>query len=536
MRESRSAMGPLRSVLSSFLGNPALWLALALGGCAVGPDFIPPGAEVQDKWIESGDKRVASKNEVKTRWWRAFNDPTLDRLIECAAEQSLSVQVAGLRILEARAQLGVAVGELFPQTQEGSGAAQRNLLSSRVANQASLRQAFPTFALGADAAWEIDFWGRLRRNVESAEGSLLATVADYDAALVSLTGEVARTYALMRTYEELIQIARENAKVQKEGLEIAQSRFRNGATSELDVAQARTIYESTLADIPQFQASLQQAKNALSTLLGRPPGAVDQLLGGPKRIPVASNSVAVGIPAELLRRRPDIRSAEFKAATESARVGVAEADLYPRFILLGDISVQSSNAATLFAPHSLAFSAGPSFKWSLLNYGQITNNVRAQDARLEQAIVNYQNTVLTAAREVEDALIAFLKAQEATVANRRSVSAAEDAVRLSFIRYREGAEDFQRVVDSERALLQQKNRLAQTRSDIATNLIALYKALGGGWEIRKGKPIVSEALQAEMARRTNWGGLLPAPPPPPPPELPLPTPAAATPLLLPPDW
>ncbi len=536
MGECRNTKRPYWGVPSRLLGNPSLWLALALGGCAVGPDFVPPGALLQEEWIESGDKRVASRSEVKSHWWRAFRDPTLDRLIECAYEQNLPVQVAGLRILEARAQLGVAIGNLFPQTQEGTGSADRVLLSANVANQGPLRQAYPLFSLGFDTTWELDFWGRLRRNVEANDANLLASVADYDDALVSLTGEVARTYALMRAYEEFIQIARDNAKVQKEGLDIAESRFRNGATSELDVAQARTIYESTLADIPQFQASLQQTKNALSTLLGRPPGAVESMLNGPKRIPVASARVAVGIPAELLRRRPDIRSAEFKAAAESARIGVAEADLYPRFFLMGTVGVQSSNAATLFAPHSLALTAGPGFQWSILNYGQITNNVRAQDARFEEAIVNYQDTVLKAAREVEDALIGFLKAQEATDSNRKSVTAAEEAVRLSFIRYREGAEDFQRVVDSERALLQQKNRLAQTRSDIATNLIALYKALGGGWEIREGRPVVSEALQAEMASRTNWGGLLPAPPPPTTPKLPLPTPAGAAPLLLPPDW
>jgi len=536
VRQARQVKGAPRRVLTRLLGNPCLWLALALGGCAVGPDFVPPLAEVQEKWIESGDKRVASNSDVKSHWWRAFNDPTLDRLIECAYEQNLPVQVAGLRILEARAQLGVAIGDLYPQMQQGVGSAQQNLMSSQVANQANLQHSFAIFNLGFDATWEVDFWGRLRRNVEAADATLLGTVADYDEALVSLTGEVARTYALMRTYEELVAIARENAKVQKDGLDIAQSRFRHGATSELDVAQARTIYESTRADIPQYQASVQQAKNALSTLLGRPPGAVESMLRGPKRIPVASSRVAVGIPAELLRRRPDIRSAEFKAAAESARIGVAEADLYPKFVLMGDVSVQSSNLSKLFAPHSLAFTVGPGFQWNILNYGQITNNVRAQDARFEEAIVNYQNTVLTAAHEVEDALIAFLKAQEATVANRKSVAAAEEAVRLSFVRYREGAEDFQRVVDSERALLQQENRLAQTRSDIATNLIALYKALGGGWEIRDGRPVVSEALQAEMAGRTNWGNLLPAPPPPPTPALPLPTPAGATPPLLPPDW
>jgi hypothetical protein len=193
-----------------------------------------------------------------------------------------------LKTLEARAQLGVAIGSLYPQTQEGAGAAQQNLLSSRLAKQANLQHSFANFNLGFDAAWELDFWGRFRRNVEANDANLLATVADYDSALVSLTAEVARIYALVRTYEELIQIARENAKVRKEGLDIAESRFRNGATSELDVTQARTLLESTLADIPPLQASLQQSKNALSTLLGRPPGAVEALLNGPHRIPSAS--------------------------------------------------------------------------------------------------------------------------------------------------------------------------------------------------------------------------------------------------------
>ena len=390
-----------------------------------------------------------------------FRDPTLNRLVETAYEQNLPVRIAGLRILEARAQLGVAIGNMYPQTQEGSGAAQQNLLSSRLANQATLQHSFANFNLGFDAAWELDFWGRFRRNVEAADAGMLATVADYDNALVSLTAEVARTYATMRTFEVLIQIARENARVQKEGLDIAESRFRNGATSELDVAQARTLLESTLADIPPLQAGLQQSENALSTLLGRPPGGMEALLHGPQSIPSASRRVAIGIPAELLRRRPDIRSAELNAAAECARIGVAEADLYPRFYLLGDVGVQSSDVAKLFAPHSLFFTAGPGFRWSILNYGRITNNVRAQDARFQQALVNYEDTVLKAAREVEDALIGFLKAQESAVSSRKSVKAALNAVKLSLIRYREGAEDYQRVVDSQRSLLQEENKLAR---------------------------------------------------------------------------
>jgi outer membrane protein TolC len=268
----------------------------------------------------------------------------------------------------------------------------------------------------------------------------------------------------------------------------------------------------------------------------RPPGGMEALLHGPQRIPAASKRVAIGIPAELLRRRPDIHAAELNAAAESARIGVAEADLYPRFYLLGDVGVQSSDVAKLFAQHSLFFTAGPGFQWSILNYGRITNNVRAQDSRFQQALVNYEDAVLKAAREVEDALIAFLKAQESAVSSQKSVEAAQSSVHLAFIRYREGDEDFQRVVDSERSLLQEKNRLAQTRSATAANLIALYKALGGGWELREGRPIVPVPVQEEMASRTNWGDLLPAQSPPPPPELAPPTPAGVTPVLLPPDW
>ncbi|WP_323992913.1 efflux transporter outer membrane subunit [Nguyenibacter sp. L1] len=517
-------------------GIAAFWMALMLNGCAVGPDFVAPKPEIQNNWIESTDPRVVTTGDVMSHWWRTFNDPTLDRLIQIAATQNLPVRIAGLRILEARAQLGVAIGSMYPQTQEGFGAAQENLISSRLANQANLQHSFASFALGFDASWELDFWGRFRRNVEAAGANMGATVADYDDALVSLTAEVARTYAMIRTYEVFIQITRENARVQREGLDIATSRFRNGATSELDASQARTLLESTLADIAPLQSSEQQAKNALSTLLGRPPGSVDALLYGPQYIPTASSKVAVGIPAELLRRRPDIRAAELRAATESARIGVAKADLYPRFTLFGEIGVQSSSMSTFLAPGSRFFTTGPGFRWPILNYGRLTNNVRAQDARFQQAAVTYQDTVLKAQREVEDALIGFLKAQDSAINAQRSVQAGQRSVQLSLTRYREGAEDYQRVVDSQRILLQSENRLADTQSSIATYLIALYKALGGGWEVGAGKPIIPEAMQAEMARRTNWGKLLPAHPPPATDELAPPTPAGNAPILRKPIW
>jgi NodT family efflux transporter outer membrane factor (OMF) lipoprotein len=516
---------------------PLAGLASLLSGCAVGPDFEPPPTEVRANWIEARDSRVVTRKEIRAHWWKVFKDPTLDRLVEIAYEENLPVRIAGLRIMEARAQLGVAVGSMFPQTQEGAGEAQWNKLSSRVANQGGgIQHAFALYNLGFDAGWELDFWGRFRRNVEASEAGLLASAAEYDNALVSLTAEVARTYTAMRTAEVFIALAHENAKIQKEGLDVALSRFRNGATSELDVAQARSLLESTLATIPQYQADLQHAKNALSVLLGRSPGQIDSLLRGPQVIPSPPHRIAIGVPAELLRRRPDVRAAELAAAAESARIGVAEADLYPRFFLFGEIGAQASNAAKLFAPGSLALTAGPGFKWSILNYGQITNNVRAQDARYQEALVHYQDTVLKAAQEAEDGLISFLKQTESAVSEQKSVEAAKRSVDLAMIQYREGADNYQRVIDAERFLLQEKNRYAETRSAIAANLIAVYKALGGGWELREGKPVVPPAMQAEMAARTNWGDLLPAQSPPTTPDLPLPTPAGSAPVLLPPDW
>ncbi|ARN83610.1 transporter [Methylocystis bryophila] len=516
-----------------------LGLTILTVGCAVGPDFVPPEVPVNEDWLEHRDRRVSEHSGPHLYWWKVFKDPTLDRLIEIASEQNLPLQVSGLRILESRAQLGVAVGELFPQVQQGTGLAQENLLSSRVANQnlpVFFRHNFPIYSLGFQAGWELDFWGRLRRNVEAADAKLLATAADYDNALVSLTAEVARDYTWMRTYEALIRLAHENAKVQKEGLDVAESRFRNGAVSELDVTQARTLLESTLASIPEYQSEWQKYKNALSVLLGRPPGAIESLLCRPAGIPSAPKSIGVGLPANLLRRRPDIRAAELAAAAESARIGAAEAELYPRFVLSGEVGVQASDVHKLFAPHSLAYTLGPTFTWPILNYGQITNNVRAQDARFQQALTNYEQTVLSAQREVEDGLIGYLKEQESAVNYQRAVEAALESVRLSMIQYREGATDYLRVLNSQTSLLQQRNRLVEARSTIALNLIGVYRGLGGGWEIRNGKPVVPIEVQADMASRTNWGDLLPAPSPPPTDALPLPTPAGAAPALRPPDW
>jgi NodT family efflux transporter outer membrane factor (OMF) lipoprotein len=343
-------------------------------------------------------------------------------------------------------------------------------------------------------------------------------VADYESALVSLAAEVARTYVVFRTYEVLIELGNANVKVQEEGLQVAESRFRNGATSELDPAQATTLLESTRATIPQLQIGRQQARNALGTLLGQPAGTVDPLLAGPAELPKAPASVAVGVPAEILRRRPDIRQAELAAAAQCARIGVAKADLYPSFSILGTFGLETATVKgtthQLFATDSIYYSIGPRVNWPFLNYGRLENAVRVQDALFEQLLISYRDTVLRAAQEVEDALAGFAGSQDAAVLQQSAATSAERSVTLSMVAYREGATDYQRVLDAQRSLLDQQDKLAQVKSDVVTSVIALYKALGGGWQSRQGKPVIPEQVKHQMEQRTNWGDLLSEPPPP----------------------
>jgi NodT family efflux transporter outer membrane factor (OMF) lipoprotein len=502
---------------------PVLALALTLAGCAVGPKFVRPPTSVEPGWAEQDSPKLSRQAPADSTWWTAFNDTTLDRLVTSAFHQNLSLQVAGLRILESRAQLGIAVGRQYPQVQAAIARATNIGLSDRAANIPGLNQNFTDYQVGFDAAWELDFWGKYGRGVKAEQANVQATEADYQDAIVSLAAEVARTYAAVRTFETLIDLARENARIQEEGQRIAQSRFRHGATAELDVAQATTLLESTRATIPQLQSGLQQSENALSTLLGRPPGAVHALLGAHSGIPKAPAEVAVSVPAEMLRRRPDLRSIEMSAMAQCDRVGVARSELYPSFALFGTIGTQTTQGAgpisgnaqlsDLFGAGSLFYSWGGRILWPLLNYGRIQNNVRVQDARLQQLLVAYQNSVLRAAQEVEDGLSGYLRAQEATVFAQNAASSAQRSVDIALVQYREGAVDYQRVLDAQRSLLQEQNTLASTQSSVATSLIALYKALGGGWETRQGQALIPQEMQDEMKHRTNWGNYFEKPQP-----------------------
>ena len=494
---------------------------LTTGCTMVGPDFVKPQAPVAKQWMESSDSKIITGVSEYRQWWTVFHDPVLTDLVETAYRQNLPLQISGLRILQARAQLGVVVGNLYPQLQQGRGAATYSSISDNAPNSLGADDSYWQYNAGFDAAWELDIWGKYRRAVESGVANLETSIAGYDNILVSLTAEVARTYIVMRTFEERLEIARQNVKIQQHSLQIAEVRFKAGAVTELDVSQAKSLLRNTEASIPRFEAGIRQAKNALAVLLGKLPGEIDFMIGGQKVIPTAPPEVVVDIPAELMRRRPDIQLAEYQIATQTPLIGASKAELYPAFQLAGSIGLATSTSkntnaggadgssfSDLFDSDSIEFFGGPSFSWNIFSYGRIKNRVRTEDALLQQLIVNYTDTVLRAQQEVEDSLVGFLRKQQEAGYLLDSVKASQRSVELSMLQYKEGMVDYQRVLDSQRFLANDQDFWTTVRGDAILNLVALYKALGGGWQIREGKDFVSRENIEEMQKRTDWGDLL----------------------------
>ena len=516
MTAARGRPAPRAGSVSAILAL----LLCAIAGCTkVGPDYQTPRAPQEASWLEEGDAKVSTAVPLEADWWTVFDDPILDKLIRLAYAQNLTLQTAGLRVLEARARLGIAIGDQYPQTQEVGADLNYNRVSRNAANEAGANQHFASADVGFGASWEIDFWGRFQRGIESADAQLGANVANYDDVLVSLTADVASTYVLMRQAEELAAVAENNIEIQRKSMDLAKTRFHDGVTTELDVFQAVSLLNSTQADLPQFNIDRRQAKNALAVLLGTTPDKLEAVVAQTGKIPSAPTEVAIGIPAELLRRRPDIRQAELQAAAQSARIGIAVADLYPRFSLNGFIEFETSDGGgsesnnagfgDLFASDSLAAFVGPSLRLPIFNYGRLTNNVRAADARFQQTVTEYQNTVLEAYREVEDAVYAFTRYQTQAGFLDQSVEAQKKSVDLSLEQYREGVTDYQRVLDAQTNLFDLENQWVESRTAITQNLIATYRALGGGWQTGKPRQFVPEETIEVMRARTDWGDLLP---------------------------
>ena len=455
-------------------------------GFKVGPNYCKPAAPVELQWIDFQKDPRLKEDDVDLRaWWRVFNDPQLDQLVKTASQQNLTLRAAGTQILQAQAVLGIAVGNLFPQTQQAVGNYSRNQLSENTANPAP-RPYFNQLATGFNLSWELDFWGLYRRAVESADASLDATVENYDNVLVLLVSNVASTYVQIRTLQEELRLVKENVRVQKESLRIAEAQYKAGQSSEADFLQVRNNVEQTESFIPPLEASLRQANDALCILVGIPPEDLIAKLGeGPQfPIPTVPPDVAVGIPADLLRRRPDVRYAERIAAAQCAQIGIAEAELYPHFAINGVIQWQAKNLNQLFTPHSMTGSVGPSFTWNILNYGRLLNGVRQQQALFEQTVFTYQSTVLSAQQETEDAIVGFLKAQDQTAELRLAVRDITKLNSVLMVQAQTGATDWNRVYVIEAQATTQENNLATSLGNIALNLIQVYRALGGGWQIR----------------------------------------------------
>ena len=482
----------------------------------VGPNFISPKVDVAGAWATKDAARVSTAPPRDAAWWKDFHDPTLDRLIDLAYRQNLGLQQAGVNVLRARAQLGVAIGNEYPQQQ--GAFAQYQYHNRGGSDVTSLpvgisANSYGTTRYGFTSGWEIDFWGKFRRAVESADESFLASISNYDAALVSLTATVGTTYVGLRTAQERLRVLRKNVKIQEEGLRIARARYENGQTGERDVTQASSQLAETQSQIPTLEVTVAHDRDALAMLLGVTPDQLPAALAANRSIPRAPPRVAAGIPRDLLRQRPDVRQAEQVAAAESALIGVTKADLYPAFSLSGNFGFSASDIAgrslgDAFTWNGRAASIGPAFQWNLFNYGQITNQVRAQDAQFQAAVLAYQNTVLQAQREVEDALVAFVKARETVRYLEKAVAEAKRSVQLSFVQYKEGQTDFTTVLTAEQSLVRQQDQLTVARGNVPQSLIAVFQALGGGWQIRKGHDFVPDAIKEQMRKRTDWGDLL----------------------------
>ncbi len=484
--------------LSSLIRSSLLYAIICLvsSGCMVGPNYIKPKEWLPQKWVEGKAQGVNFSAPADiTHWWSVFNDPTLDSLIGEATKANKDLKVAAARVREARAQRAVTASSLFPsldvtalyQYYRTSG---RSTPSAVAAN--STGGDTPTFINGLDlyqaqfdASWEIDIFGRVRRSVEAATADLASFEENYRDTLVSLLAEVAVNYMSVRGSQLRLEIALRNIDAQRKTLELTRERFQAGLSSELDVAQASAQLAATESQVPSIETTARQSMHQLATLLGTVPDVMVEQLSKAEPLPGVPPEVPVGLPSDLLRRRPDVRRAERQLAAATARIGVATADLFPRLSLTGNLGQASMSLADITMSSSSLWSVGPTVKWNIFNAGATRANIEIQNAKTEQALGNYEKTVLTSLQEVESALVAYSKELSRREALAAAVRASERAYEISSELYAKGLVDFLRVLDSQRTLYLSQDQLASSDQQVSANLVALYKALGGGWEVQQ---------------------------------------------------
>jgi len=459
---------------------------LLLAGCTVGPKYRRPAASVPPQW--SVDQTRGTKTgEPAEQWWTSFNDPEFDKLVQQAVEANLDLKLAAARLTEAKAARGIVKSQLFPSI-DATAAATRNRqgfilpIAGTLGTVRRVPVEFNNFEGGFDASWELDVFGRIRQGVHAATADVAAAAEARREVLVTVLGEVGRSYTELRGFQLRLEIAKKNIAIQQDTLELTKARAAAGLATELDVERASAQLEATRSVVPTFQSGIEISIHRLSVLLGREPGALraELLPGAP--VPVTPPEVPVGLPSELLERRPDIRQAEAQIRAATARVGEAKAEYFPRFLLLGTAGRQASQLHDITLGLGNFFGAGPAVSLPIFTGGRIRSQVRVQDARLQQTVITYRSTVLTALEETENALVAYSEEQTRREHLEKAVKSNEESVHLSAELYKAGLTDFLSVLDAQRALYEDEDLLAQSRTAQTVNLIALYKALGGGWE------------------------------------------------------
>ncbi len=439
-----------------------------------------------DAWHQELIKGLSEGKTGLQTWWTVFDDPVLESLIKRAARGNLGLKSAISRIREARAMRGVATGDRFPNI-DGAGVYQRSRVGEGLIVQPPSRR-YDFYNTGLDASWEIDIWGRIARSVESADAGLQASIEDYRDVLVSLYAEVASNYIQVRSLQTRIRLAGKNINTQRKTLQLTKDRFEAGIVSELDIRQAELNLASTESVIPLFQSAMLRSVNRLGVLLGEYPAVLHEELLETAPIPDIPAKITVGLPAELLRQRPDIRRAERELAARTAKIGVSKADLYPRFSLSGTFALEANQSRDFLEGSNRAWGFGPSFRWNIFDGGRIRNGIKAQEARVEQTLLAYEQTVLLALEDVEDAMAAYAHGCDRRDALARSVTASRKSVDLVETVYRTGLTDFQNLLDMQRAQFSQEDSLAESEGLIVQYLIKLYKALGGGWALTGADP------------------------------------------------
>ena len=515
---------------------PALLAALlagGAGGCLVGPNYKPPAVDAPDGWAEpfatpaattrpfTPPSQTIANAQPVVRWWMTFKDDELNSLVSRAISQNLNLKQATSRIREARAQRRVTAADLFPEVDAIGEYSHTRVSQNGVTSQigggsatgggtggggtgggmggmapppagsnggaavpgAALSE-FDLFQLGLNSAsWEIDVFGRVRRAIQSADASIQSSVEDRRGVLLTLLSDVATNYIQLRGAQRRLQLALDNLNVQQQTLDLQRQRQRAGTVTDLDVARAEAQVQTTAATVPPLQVTISQSIHQLGTLLGEQPETLYAELTETQPIPPVPDEVPIGLPSGLLRRRPDVRMAERQLAAATANVGVAVANLFPQFSLTGSLGLQSVNTNNLLNYGSRYYSIGPSVSWPIFDAGKLRAQVQVQNALQEQQLLGYQQTVLTALRDVEDALVGYAKQQARRESLQSAVAANRRAVALSQEQYKAGTVDFTTVLDAQLNLFTSQDALASSETMVSTNLVTLYRALGGGWEI-----------------------------------------------------